>query len=167
MNRQRSIELYEDVDFQRRQWRWQRFGWVLMCLFAAAGLLGYFGDGPYSAGVASSTDGALRLDYERFARRDAVSRLRVTLAPQALVDGHVELRVGNDYLRNVQIHAITPEPEQSIAGAEDVAYRFAGAASGRELVIWFVVETQKAGMQQLRIGASGGTGLAARQLVFP
>ena len=54
MQRVGDLEIEQDHDFQRRSWRLQRAGWIVLSLVLLAGLLGLFGSGP----LAHATVGA-------------------------------------------------------------------------------------------------------------
>lgn len=58
----------EDLAFQRRVWRVQRGGWVVMFAVVIAALAGAFGLGPLAEGEARSADGALSARWDRIAR---------------------------------------------------------------------------------------------------
>ena len=167
MSDQRSIELFEDLAFQRRQWRWQRAGWVLMGLFTAAGLLGFFGSGPLSNGTARSSDGVLAVDYERFIRRHSPSTLRVSLSPAATSTDRVALRVNRAYLDDAMIQSIVPEPAHVASGADEITYQFDSPPTRRKLVVVFDLEAKKAGTVRLRLRTGGTSEVAVDQLIYP
>ena len=167
MSDQRSIELFEDLDFQRRQWRWQRAGWLLMGLVTAAGLLGFFGSGPFSGDSARSADGVLTVDYERFLRRHAPSTLRVSLLLPATPAGRVALRVDRAYLDDALIESITPEPTHVAIGSDEITYQFDSPQTGGELVVVFDLEAKKAGAVRLRLRAAGNSEVTVDQLIYP
>jgi hypothetical protein len=60
-----DLEIQQDLNYQRREWRIQRLGWVVMRLVILAALLGLLGNGPLSKASVTATDGSLRLDYHR------------------------------------------------------------------------------------------------------
>jgi hypothetical protein len=66
------MEVNADIEFQRRVWRVQRIGWLIIAAVIVAALLGVFGGGPLSR-AAVQGDG-LRLEYERFARLQQSTR---------------------------------------------------------------------------------------------
>lgn len=167
MSDQRSIELFEDVDFQRRQWRWQRTGWLLMGLVTSAGLLGIFGSGPFSSSEARAADGTLTVFYERFVRRDSPSRLRAILAPPQSGSGRFELQVDRALVDGTLIQSITPEPAQVSGGTDAIIYRFDTAPATRVIAVTFELETRHAGTLQGRLRTAGGDAVTIDQLVYP
>jgi hypothetical protein len=146
----------------------EKFAFALLILFVLAALLGLFGDGPLSAAVASSNDGQLRVDYQRFCRRHAQQTLDITLPTQAGA-GYVELSINSDYLRRVQVTEILPHPVQSIQH-QTGQMRFATDGSGQPMTVRFHLEPQQAGVQQahLTIGTGNqGREVHFQQLVYP
>lgn len=167
MSDPRSIELFEDLDFQRRQWRWQRAGWVLMGLFAVAGLLGLFGSGPFSSDTVRSADDALSVEYERFVRRDSPSTLQATLSPPTSRAGRVELHLDRAFVDGTLIQSIVPEPVRVSAAADGITYHFDSVQPGHALVVTFELEAKHAGAVRTRMRTAGGGEVAIDQLVYP
>lgn len=110
----------EDVNFQRRMWAVQRLGWVLIGIVVVAALFGTFGTGPLSR--ASAQAGALRIEYERFARLAQSTRIRVSFTASEI---DPQLALSRRYLESVLIQNITPEPAHVAAAGEWIFYRFA------------------------------------------
>lgn len=140
----------------------------LLTLFVVAALLGLFGDGPLSEAVASSSDGQLRVDYQRFCRRNAPQTLDITLPTQAGAQ-HVELSINGDYLRRVQVTEILPHPMQSIRHQASLL-RFATDGSGEPMLVRLHLEPQYAGVQQAHFAvgpADQGREIHFKQLVYP
>jgi len=79
MSQQRvgSLEIVQDMTFQRRAWVVQRIAWVVMLLIVVAAVLGLFATGPLSGTTAKTDDGVLTIEYGRFARHDAQTDLLI------------------------------------------------------------------------------------------
>lgn len=107
---------------QRREWRIERIGWVLMAAVVIAGLLGVWGHGPLSSAEARS--GRLAVTYERFTRNVGQSELIVRAAPGSAEGGLIRVRISQDYLATNQVQAITPEPASTEAAAGDLVFEF-------------------------------------------
>jgi hypothetical protein len=54
-----QFQIDEDLNFQRREWKIQRAGWVTMALVIIAALLGVFGAGPLSSATIETEGVAL------------------------------------------------------------------------------------------------------------
>jgi hypothetical protein len=103
-----SLEINQDLDFQRREWRLQWVAWGVVLLILVAGLAGLLGGGPLSNGQASA--GPLAVNYERFVRKQAPARLELMVSPEAAVDGEVALWIGDGFLEKVNVAGVIPEP---------------------------------------------------------
>lgn len=120
-SRKPSVIIPQDLPFHRRQWLVQRIGWAVALAVLALGMLGLFGDGPLSHMTAGSP--ALRLEYQRFIRRDDPARIHVEALPDA--GGHeVALAVSGDYLRALRIESVLPQPERVETTGPDVVFVF-------------------------------------------
>jgi hypothetical protein len=152
-----ELEIEQDLTFQRRIWRVQRIGWLLIALILVAALLGLFGSGPLSRAVVSTPDGAVQLDYPRFTRYLAPAQLRLTVQPAPNGEDTVTIWFNRQYLHELQIEQITPAPQtavaERIAGEEGIRYHFSAAAQS-SLVVEFYLETEGIGLVrgQLTVG---------------
>lgn len=163
--RKKGLEVDQDLRFQRRDWAFERVGWLLMFLVVIAALLGVFGDGPLSAKEARTSDGSLRVEYGRFERREAPSRISVTVRRGAPADSTVALWVSEDYLRAVRLHEVIPVPRRQIARGDGTVFEVAlGGDSGR-VSLYFLPE--RAGARTLRLGVPGREMLALAQFIYP
>ncbi len=124
--KQRSLEMREDLLFAHRQWRIQRIGWVVMALVLLAALLGVFGRGPLSH--AREVDGSLDVEYERFARANAPTQLRLRV--DAASDGVLRVAIDRRYLDAVPIDHVRPRPLREESSDSEVIYDFASPPGG-------------------------------------
>jgi hypothetical protein len=160
-----SLEIDEDLIFERRQWGVQRAGWVVILLIVLAGLVGLLGPGPVS--TVKAVSGALTVEYERVVRKQAPTELHVRLAPGAAQDGEVALFLDQAYLAKVGINSVIPEPIEMEATADGVVFRFAIEQPEQPAEIVFAIEPSEPGMTQGRLGLLEGAELTIDQLIFP
>jgi hypothetical protein len=162
-----SLDIGEDLDFTRRQWRVQRVGWVVILLILLFGLAGGFGGGAISHTTA--TTGALTLDYERFVRQRGPTSLALQIAPGAANagDDQVAVWIDNTFLDAIDLEAIEPEPAESLAGADRVVYHFALADPARPAKITLAYQPATVGMVTIHAGIVGGDALAVDQFTWP
>jgi hypothetical protein len=118
-----GFQIDQDLGFQRREWRMQRAGWWALTAFVVAAVLGLFGGGVVSSARAGDEGSALWIDYERFVRVGAPSRLSVHLGTPA--DGNAyELHINREYFESLRIEQIVPAPERTAVGVSDVTLFF-------------------------------------------
>jgi hypothetical protein len=162
-----TLEVAQDLEFQRRSWTVQRIGWVVMALVIVAALLGLFGPGPLSSATAGEQGGALWAEYRRFGRYASPSTLRIHLGTGAARDGEARVWLSREYLEGVRIQHITPEPDSVEAGLDRITYAFRVAEPGQPVAVTFHLELQQIGPTTGRVGLPDGPSLTFSQFVYP
>jgi hypothetical protein len=165
LERLHSLEIDEDLVFERRQWVVQRAGWLVMLLILLAGLAGLLGSGPLN-NVQAST-GALDVEFERVIRTFAPSEVRVRLAPGAAQDGEVALLLSQDFLDMVDVTQVVPEPSEMEATAAGTVLRFAVASPEQPAEVTFTIEPAEPGLARGHLGLLHGESLAIDQTIVP
>jgi hypothetical protein len=160
-----DLELTEDLEFERREWRVQRVAWAVMALVVAAGLLGVFGGAGYvSSRTISTADGALKIIYNRFERYQAPSTLRVELRPSD--QPAARLWISGQYLKTVKVEAIVPPPEGIDVQAGGSVFVFA-VPRNEPFVVVFYLQTDQRGSSPIRMRLNEGPILEASHWVYP
>jgi hypothetical protein len=112
VTRKRTLEIDEDMDFQRKEWFAQRIGVVMLSAVVVGALLGITGKGgPLSRRIAGEPGGAVRVEYERFVRRGARSTIKVHLSGTS---GDPRLWISDAYLDRVRIESVEPQPDHEL-----------------------------------------------------
>jgi hypothetical protein len=128
--RDRIEQLDDDLPYQRREWRAQRFGWWALTVFVAAAALGVFGGGPLSRATAASADGGLRLDYDRFVRSGAPARMLVHVAGSPAPDPGraLHLEFSRDFIDAIgsSVSPRSPRPSSSAPTSSPCISRMRG-----------------------------------------
>ena len=162
-----ELQIAEDLEFQRKEWRFERIGWALMALVLLAALLGLLGPGPLSNATAGEEGGALWAKYQRFAHRSALTRLEVYAGPNTAQEGQLRLWVSRETIGVNEVRGIQPEPEQVSAAGDRFVYTFAVDDPAREVVVYFLLEPTKYFRQQIALGIEGGPQLGFTQVLYP
>jgi hypothetical protein len=152
-----SMGIDAEIDFQRRVWIAQRVGWVVIGILILTATLGLFGSGWLSR--ASAHGGGLRIEYERFARLQQPTKIRLVLSGQT-----PQVALHRRYFDSVQIEQITPEPSAVESAGEWLIYRFAGATPGAVIL---QLKPEEFGTLIGAAKLSGGNPLVFRQFVYP
>jgi hypothetical protein len=161
----RDIEVAQDLNYQRMSWRIQRIAWIVLALVVLAALAGLAGTGPLSRAERTAPDGSLRLEYERFTRMYAPSRLRVHFDARAVRAGEVRIWIARRYLEQAKLEQVVPQPARVEVEDERLTYVFA-AGDGAAGAVTFYMQLQSFGRISGRVG-SGPAALEYRQLVYP
>jgi hypothetical protein len=157
-----SLELEHDEAFHQREWRVSSLAWFAFLGLMLATGLGVFGSGPLSHAHAEDPDGALRVEYERFARFGAPQRLLVHARPGP--DGTVRFLLGHSLRDAFQIRRITPEPESTTIVGDGIEYRF--AARGGDSRVVLDLQPARRGIVEAMIRSPEGA-VEFSQLVYP
>ena len=167
-----EIEVDEDPDFLTRSWGVQRIGWIVMVLIVIAALLGLFGRGPLARATAGNAGDPLRLEYERFTRHSSPATLQVHLAPGVTDEqegggGTARVWLDREYMQDIAIESISPEPQSMEAGKEGIVYVFRIAKADQFTRVTFHIQPKGYGLRSGRIGLAGREPLRFRQFIFP
>lgn len=149
--------------FQKREWAWQRVGWVALGLFIVAGLAGLFGAGPLADSSLQNASGAL--DYQRFVRRHADSTWEFTLRG-GTASGYGEIAVDGTFGSQFKIVSIQPEPASSVLSAGRWIYRF-DVKGAEESRVVFHIQPQHIGRHEGTISVNGAAPFRLWQLAYP
>jgi hypothetical protein len=161
----RGIELEQDLAFQQRSWRVQRFAWGVLVLIVGAALAGLAGSGPVSRGSRAAQDGRFIIEYERFVRMQAPSRLRLHVSREAVRAGEVRVWFDRNYIERIKLEQIVPQPKRTEVGEQRLTYIFA-AEDDQSAMIIFDLQLQTFGRVSARVGM-GEVALDFQQLVYP
>jgi len=157
-----SLEVHQDLAFQRREWRAQRVGWALMFVFVAAAGAGLFGAGAAGNAVAGQSGSELWVDYERFGRRGGPLLMRVHAVPASSA---LRLHLDRAYLEGVRVQSVTPEPASTESAGADLVYIFR-VTPGQEMAVTFDLQAEQVGSRRARLQA-GGRQIEFRQFIYP
>jgi len=162
-----GLDVNEDLKFERGDWTFQKIGAAGMGVFLAASLLGLFGAGAASAVRRRSADGGTTAEYQRFARRQAPTRLIVELRADQARDGKVTVLLDRRYLERFEVEKISPRPEAELAGPDGVRYRFAITESSEPSRVAFGLRGRGFGRARGFVGVDGRPAAPIRQFVYP
>jgi hypothetical protein len=165
--REEPPDFGQDLDFQRREWAAQRVGWIVLALLIVAALAGLLGDGPLSRTQAASHDGALRLQFDRFARVGATTMLRLRFRPAHNGDGNHRIWLQGGYQEATRIREVSPTPDHVEDDRGRVVYVFRAFQPERSTEVAFYVQPRNPGLQSGRIGVVDGASVAFRQFIYP
>jgi hypothetical protein len=165
--RDRGIELADDMEFQRKSWRVQRIGWVVMLVIAIAALFGLFGNGPLSSAQAGDAGSGLSIVYERFVRKGAQHSIDVAAGPSSVVGGSLRIWIARDWIDANRVVGITPEPARSDAFPDRIVYTFNAAQSGKPVTIRFGLEADWLGSRRGSAGIVNGPAVQFGQFAYP
>jgi hypothetical protein len=160
-----SLEIDQDLEFERRQWALQRAGWIVIGLVVLLALTGLLGGGPFSHAEAAS--GPLTLQYDRFIRERAPSELQLDVDPGAASDSELVLSLNQGFLEKVDVERIVPEPTEMETAADRIVYRFVIPDPEQPATIVFHLDPTEPGQAEGRVGLVDGEEIPFAQFIYP
>jgi hypothetical protein len=159
--KERSIEIDEDLSFQRKEWFAQRVGIVVLSLFVLAALLGLTGaGGVLSHATAGERARGVSVDYERFVRRGAMATM--TLRLRSDPPGFIQFWVSAPYLASVRVESVAPMPQTVTVEEERQVYTIRAASTDVDVTI--EMEHMTWGKLQGEVGIVGGASARFSQI---
>ena len=154
--------------FQRKAWKVQRVGWMLMLLIAIAALSGAFGRGPLSSAHVGAEGSVFRAEYERFLRLQAPAPLTLYVGSEAIgPDSTATVWLSEAWLAGMEVTSITPEPDKTTSGAGRVEYTFRITPSSRPARISFGLVNLRQGRIHGELGVERGPSYSISQFAYP
>lgn len=160
----KSPQIDEDLDFQKKMWRIQRLGWVVIALLLLAAVLGLFGGGLLSSAQAHDSGELLQVHYDRFVRMQSPQTLQVSMDGGAVQDQQASVWISQDFLDRVRIERIQPQPERVTAQDGGQIYQFSARGP---LQVTYDLQAKGPGLYQVELGIPGADPAAFTQVVYP
>jgi hypothetical protein len=160
-----EIAVGENLDFQRRWWRFERGIWMFFLLILIADVLGLFGRGWLAK--ARRTDGAhaMTLDYERIERASTPSIMTFHFMAPAINNGRVRLFISEDIVKALGAQRIGPQPESATIGDGGITYVF--PATEAPATVQIELEPSFPGIHHFRTQVAGGRAIEGIITVVP
>jgi len=117
-----EIAVGEDLDFQRRWWRFEKVLWTVFLMVIVCDLAGLFGRGWLAKAEASTPDKALTVEYERIERANTPSTMTLRFGPAAIRNGHLQFHVSDAVVHDLGAQRIAPQPSTSTPGQGGISY---------------------------------------------
>ena len=165
LQRHEDLEIVQDLHQQRRIWIWQRAAWMVMAVLVLAGILGLFGGGPFGRGSMTDPSGSLRVEYDRFGRREVESSLEVEVCSARA--GLTQLWLSRDYVERAGVQQVSPTPDREVATPEGITYAVATESNGLPIRVTFRLNPARPGLLRGRVRVGDGPLLQFNEFLFP
>jgi hypothetical protein len=160
-----AVSVGEDLDFQRRWWRFEQAAWLLLVLVLIADALGAFGRGWLAQSKRDAADGTLHVRYERIERTGTPSNMVIEFGPSAVHDRKVLLFSSNTIVKELGAQRIIPQPTLSEIGPGGITYTF--PAAGSPSMASFALEPAFPGIHHIELQVPGSETIRATIVVLP
>ena len=141
-----ELQINEELDAHKTGWAVQAVGIVLLYVFIVLAAAGLFGDGIASKTTESAN--GVTVESERFYRFEARMEVKLKI-PDA--QGEVEVAFPNDYLADMRVESILPEPEETRQEEGKVVYTFAGTGP-RDITFFLIPQSFGSVQGNLTVG---------------
>jgi hypothetical protein len=162
-----GLQIDEEIAHQRTIWSVERIAWACIGTALVLGLAGLFGGGPLSRATARAPGMPLRVEFERFGRRESPARLTLHADAAAVRDGVLRVRLGASFLDAARIEQVTPEPRSVRSGPRGLLYEFAVEPDTAPAPIEIDYQAEAIGHLVFNVGLDDGWPLVVNQWVFP
>lgn len=160
-----AVAVGEDLEFQRRWWRFEKGVWIFFVLILIADISGILGRGPLAKAERRTKDGTLNVKYERVDRENTSSIMTIIPGQAAVHDGKFQLFVSNSIVQKLGAQRVIPQPETSAVGGGGVTYTF--AASELPMTVQIELKPSFIGSHHFAVGVPGGERVEAKTFVLP
>lgn len=160
-----EVAVGENLDFQRKWWRFENIVWIIFTLVLVLDLLGVFGRGWLAKQERKASDGSIDVKYERIERTSTPSNITVNFGQSAIRNGKVELYVSASLVKELAAQRVVPSPETTTIGDGGLTYVF--PASGLPASVEFALEPTGPGVRHFQIRVPGLQAVRADVVVMP
>jgi hypothetical protein len=158
-----SLSRYEHTRCFRLGWIFERTGWTIMAVVAAAAVAGVLGDGLLRV-VEVAAGETLAARYPRFARAGAPLELTVEWMPQ---QSDATLWISRAYLDEFAVEEVRPTPSATTFDRERIYYTFRTNRPDDRVQVRFRLRPGHAGRLTGSLGIEAAAAVELRQLIFP
>jgi hypothetical protein len=162
-----EVAVGENLGFQRRWWRFERWVWGLFLLVILCDLVGLFGHGWFSKAKASVPDKSLTVEYERVERANTPSAMTLHFGPGAIRNDQVKVYVSDSVVEDLGAQRIAPQPASSTVGAGGVTYVFPATPAATAAAVRIQLQPALPGLRRFQVQIPGAPPIEARVLVMP
>jgi hypothetical protein len=160
-----AVSVGEDLDFQRRWWRFEKAAWLLLAVVLIADALGAFGRGWLAQAELTAADGSMRVRYERVERTGTPSEMTIEFGPSAVHDQKVRMFASQTTVKELGAQRIIPQPIASQIGPGGITYTFSAAGSPATSSI--AMQPSFPGVHHIELRVLGSEPVGATIVVLP
>lgn len=160
----REHPVAEDIQLQRKVWRFERIGWYVLLAVVILTLLGLFSRGPLSSLVAVSDPRDLTVEYERFHRSGGSNSM--IIRTQGKPDHPVTVLIGKAMLEGFSIDSIQPQPMTSAGTSDGLALTLMADNRG-DTTLYLSWRSSGLGLIKSEIAIVSGGHIPVTQFIYP
>jgi hypothetical protein len=165
MSMGKSIQIDDDLDTQKKSWKFEKAGKIVLWVIIALSITGIFGSGPLSLDSVKSED--LELKYAFFERQKNSTELSIVLGKKYTSVDTINISINEDFVKKIRIEAISPIPVKSDIIQGFIRFFFKSNVLVNNTTVTIHLKYYEPGYYQntIRINDDGIAGF--KQLVYP
>ncbi len=160
-----AVAVGEDLEFQRRWWKFERVVWSFFLLILLCDILGLFGRGWLAKAHVTTPDGTLDVKYERIERASTPSIMTIQLGQSAIQNGAAHLFVSESLIKQLGAQRVAPQPANSTIGNGGITYTF--SASEVPATVEIALESSFPGIHHFVLQVPGSEPVQGTVTVVP
>ena len=160
-----TVAVGEDLEFQRKWWRFERAIWIFFLVILLADVLGVFGRGYFAKAELRAPDQSIFVKYERTQRASTPSIMTIEFGPTAVHDGKVQLFVSESLIRQLGNQRISPQPSASVLSQQGITYSF--PITSAPAVVEFAMQPSFPGIHAFSLQVPGSPAVRSSIVVVP
>jgi hypothetical protein len=161
-NRQHPVK--EDLDLQRKIWRFERVGWYLLLAVVVLTLCGLFSRGLLSSTQAVSSAQNLTVDYERFHRNGSMDSM--VIHAKGLQGRPITLLLNTAMMDGFSVESMQPLPIKSLGSRDGIRLTLETDKQG-EASLYITWRSDGIGIFKSLVGIDGGDQVSFSQFIYP
>ena len=161
-----AVAVGEDLDFQRKWWRFSNIIWSFFLLILIGDLLGLFGRGVLAKAKAAPANQSFVLEYERIGRAGTPSIMTIHFTPEAVHDGKLQFFLSESVIKKLGAQRISPQPASSTLTSNGINYTFLSDGTGPAIVEISLSPTFP-GPQNFNLHRADGSAVTGKIFVMP
>lgn len=160
----RDYPIREDMAYQVKVWRFERWGWYGLVLVVLLGLAGLFSRGPLSAREAHGSDGKISVEYQLFHRNGSSNAMKISVV--GVPDSTTELELVGELMDGFSIETMQPEPVRASSGGQGLKLWLPTDKEGRASV-YLTLRGDGLGLFSTRLKSPGAQAVNFIQYILP
>ncbi|HZW40508.1 MAG TPA: hypothetical protein VFF33_14510 [Ignavibacteriaceae bacterium] len=141
-----DLQIEHNFAQQKREWRFERIGWVIMSIILLAALLGFLGEGLLSHKSTGDSFTKMQIEYYNIERLETPMTISIYLNNIESTGKMVKLSVSRDYLSRMRVNSILPEPDKTEIDGMFYNYIFNSPKEKTNSLIQFELEPDRIGI---------------------
>ena len=159
-----KVAVGDNLDFQRKWWRFERWIWSFFLLVMVADVAGAVGRGYQAHAQARAEDGSVEVKYERIERASTPSAMTIRVNPAEIRDGVVRVFVSESVIKQLGADRIAPQPAVSQLTDGGVMYTFPATGAA---IVEVALKPTVPGRYHFDVHAAGGDDISRDVVVVP